>query len=232
MVPYGEVWRTGAGPCTKIIFSETVSINNNQIPAGAYSLLSIPKEDTWTIILNSDTSLYGAGHYEQGKDVIRFETIPSRSERFFESFSIEIDVVPNNAAVYLSWENTQVQFSINTFTDERVERFIDKKLLNLPSNDASQYAMAADYYYYSNRKLEKAHMLIDRAIVLKPKAWHYRLKADILIRQEKYEDAKKITAKAIEFIEANSTNFGWDEATLNESINFFRNRQEEINRMM
>src|SRR5690242_7898509 len=58
LVPFDKLWRTGAGNCTKIKFSSPVTITGKKIAAGTYSLLSIPNLLQWTIILNSDTTLY------------------------------------------------------------------------------------------------------------------------------------------------------------------------------
>jgi hypothetical protein len=59
LVPYGEVWRTGANASTKISFSTPVKLNGNEIPAGKYSLFTIPGEDEWTIIISKDTNSFG-----------------------------------------------------------------------------------------------------------------------------------------------------------------------------
>ena len=59
LVPYGKLWRTGAGNCTKIKVGDDVVINDKIVPTGTYSLFAIPDQNEWTIILNTDTTLYG-----------------------------------------------------------------------------------------------------------------------------------------------------------------------------
>lgn len=78
LIPYGKVWRTGAGHCTKLTFSRKAWINNQAVTAGKYSLFTIPTEQEWTIILNRDTTLYGSSDYNPTMDVIRFR-VPAHS---------------------------------------------------------------------------------------------------------------------------------------------------------
>ena len=190
LVPYGEVWRTGAGKCTRISFNEAVVIDTKRIAAGTYSLFTIPEKDEWTIILNSDTSLYSTGGYDVAKDVIRFVAKAESSGRFFESFTIDIDVVPNNAVMYLSWENTQVYFSVDTGADKKTVEFIDQNLMSGKSLKANEYAAAVEYFYFLDTDLEKAVTLIDLALARDPKQpWYYKLKVDVLEKQGNYSEA-------------------------------------------
>ncbi|RMG64300.1 MAG: DUF2911 domain-containing protein [Bacteroidetes bacterium] len=64
LVPWGEVWRTGAGPCTKIRFDQAVKVGGQAVPAGTFALATIPYPDRWMVILHRDTSLYGAYGYD------------------------------------------------------------------------------------------------------------------------------------------------------------------------
>src|SRR5260370_19398784 len=110
LVPYGKMWRTGAGRCTKIRFAKPVMIEKTEIPSGTYSLVSIPDIQSWTIILNRDTTLYALDGYKSTNDVVRFTAPVQATSRTYESLTIDVDVVPNNTVVYMSWVNTQVKF--------------------------------------------------------------------------------------------------------------------------
>ncbi len=76
IVPYGEVWRTGANASTKISFSTDVKLNGNAVPAGKYSLFTIPGEEEWTIIISKDTNSFGAFGYKPENDLVRFKAAP------------------------------------------------------------------------------------------------------------------------------------------------------------
>lgn len=108
LVPLNAVWRAGANEATTIEFSTAVTVNENKIPAGKYSLFIIPKEDTWTVILNSVAKQWGAYKYDKTKDVLRFEITPSEGEHveWLEySFS---DLSADTAHLNLMWEKARV----------------------------------------------------------------------------------------------------------------------------
>ena len=90
MVPYGEVWRTGANNSTKITFSTAVKLNGTEIPAGAYALFTIPGETEWTIIINKGAAQWGAFQYDEKIDVARFKATPVSLEKPLETFNHRI----------------------------------------------------------------------------------------------------------------------------------------------
>lgn len=221
LVPYNKLWRTGAGNCTRIKFNKPVVIGDKKINAGTFSLLTIPNPTEWTILLNSDTTLYGTGSYNQNKDLVRFNVRPEKSSRFYESLTIDIDVIPNNAELYISWERTQVHFTIGTESDKQAAEFIEQTLLTNKSTDAEAYATAAEYYFFLNKELDRALTLINTAIVKKNEPWYFRLKIDILEKQGKFKDAIVVANQAIELIQKKAD---WDNETKQRSIEEYRVR--------
>ncbi len=218
LLPYGHLWRTGAGHCTVISFDRDVVIGGKEVKAGKYSLFTIPDKQSWTIILNSDTNLYGDGKYTDAKDILRFKVPARKTQRLYQAFTIDIDVVPNNAVVYLSWENTQVEFPVMTSADKNVEDYINEQLMTGISQKSDAYAMAADYYYFGNREFEKALKLIDKAIARNGEPWCYRLKIDILEKLGRGKDGIAVAEAGIEYMKKNYVQLGWPESVLNESI--------------
>lgn len=107
LVPYGEVWRTGANATTSIEFSGNVKLEGQAIAKGKYGLFTIPGENEWVIIINkqADGSPYD---YSDAKDVVRVKVKPSKTSAFVETFTIEA----GKSQVVLKWENTQVGFKI------------------------------------------------------------------------------------------------------------------------
>jgi tetratricopeptide (TPR) repeat protein len=232
LVPYGEVWRTGAGKCTRITFGDAVMINDMKVDKGTYSLFTIPEKDEWTIILNSDTSLYGAGRYDVAKDVIRIAAKPESSARFFESFTIDIDIVPNNAVIYLSWEETQVRFFVDTGADNQTVAFIDTILMNGVSDKVEEYAAGVEYFIFQGKDLHKALVLIDLAIERNPRQpWYYKLKVDVLEKQGNYSDALLAAMKELDFLEKHGKEFGWDEETLRVALEGTKSRVAHLEKM-
>lgn len=197
LVKYDKLWRTGAGNCTKIDFSKDVVIHNKNISKGTYSIFTIPGTNEWTVILNKDTTLYGVSSYDATKDIIRLKVKAYSTARYYESLTIDIDIVPNNAIVYVSWENTFISFEVKTESDKVVNDFIQQYLLTDKSRNPDEYAAASEYYYYLNKDLDRALVLIDKAIALKNESWYYRQKVDILELQKKYKEAIVLATLAI-----------------------------------
>lgn len=207
LVPYGTLWRTGAGNGTKIKFDNAVAIDDTVIPAGQYSLFTIPDKQEWTIILNSDATIYGLEGYDKTKDVIRFKTKSNISNRYYESFTIDIDLVAANSELNISWENTSVTLEIKTQTDKRLMQMVKEEYLSGKVKDSDLLAAGADYYYFLNTELETALKLINRAIDLKKVLWYYDLKIDLLARKNQYEEAVKTLKTAIDFVKTNPENW-------------------------
>jgi len=223
LVSYDKLWRTGAGHCTKIRFSKAVVINNKKIDEGTYSVFTIPNLDEWTVILNKDTTLYGIASYNQTKDAVRFKIKPHQTDRYYESLTIDIDVIPNNAVVNVSWEKTSISFGVETETDKAADDFTKQYLLSDVSKDSDKYAEAAEYYFYLGKNLDMALMLIDKAIALKNESWYYRQKIDILEKQMKYKEAIECATLAISLDQKRTE---WDSVTRQQSETEYKKRIE------
>lgn len=202
LVNYGTIWRTGAGPATRIIFDTPVNINGTTLPAGAYAWVTIPGEKKWTILLNTDTAKsYGQpDEYDVKTEATRFDVTPEKTQRFYESLTIETDIVNNDAVLYLLWENTQIHFTVSTLSGSVAERNIRESLLRQPDN-IDILAEATDYYLMSTNNLEEALKTVNKGLKVKEDRWLYHLKVEILKRQKNHSAAKDVTAQAIAFLE-------------------------------
>jgi Protein of unknown function (DUF2911)/Protein of unknown function (DUF3347) len=118
LVPFDSLWRTGASDCTTLKLKEDVVIGDKKMGAGKYALFTIPTADEWTIILNSDTTLHGSFGYDAKKDVSRFKIKPIKTDRFYETFTIEINDINAKGEGFLNliWENTIVPIPLNPST--------------------------------------------------------------------------------------------------------------------
>ena len=110
LVPYGEVWRTGANESTALVVSDDVTVEGNKLEAGTYSLYTIPGQDSWTIIINSKLS-WGT-QYDKSQDVLRFEVEPQEADYMERLLFYFTDVTMESATVVLHWDNTKVPFTI------------------------------------------------------------------------------------------------------------------------
>ncbi|MEM6325896.1 MAG: DUF2911 domain-containing protein [Bacteroidota bacterium] len=111
--PYGQVWRTGANEATTISFSAPITIGGTEVPAGTYSLFTIPEETSWTVILNSTAEQWGAYGYDPAQDVARttvaVRAAPSETEQFEISFD---SVTDTNAMMVMAWDDVVVQVAL------------------------------------------------------------------------------------------------------------------------
>ena len=106
LVPYGQVWRTGANAATTMKTDVNLTIGNASVPAGTYTLYSIPEEKKWTLIINKQTGQWGT-NYDEKQDLARVEMKASKNASPTEQFTIGFDQTGTTSAVLkLDWADT------------------------------------------------------------------------------------------------------------------------------
>lgn len=108
LVPFGEVWRTGANETTEITITSDIIIGGQTLKAGSYSIFTIPNPGTWTILFNADLGLWGAYNYNPKRDVLRFNVASSLTAEVTEAFTITINPLNNKAEIIMQWDKTKV----------------------------------------------------------------------------------------------------------------------------
>lgn len=119
LVPYNEVWRTGANEATELTTTQEITFAGKSLDAGTYTLFSIPQEgDSWTIILNSQLGQWGAFDYESEHDVFRVEVPADSTEKVIEAFTIRFtDIVNDSTNIIMEWDQTRVHIPISFSTN-------------------------------------------------------------------------------------------------------------------
>ena len=107
LVPYDQVWRTGANEATTISFSADVVVEGQPLAAGRYGLFTIPGEAEWTVIFNEVADQWGSGGYDAARDALRV-TVEPRANDHVES----MDFVIEGDEVVLRWEKLAVPFKV------------------------------------------------------------------------------------------------------------------------
>lgn len=191
LVPYGQVWRTGANENTTIKFGDDVEIDGKTIPKGKYAIYTIPREDTWDVIFYSDSENWGTPEKWDDKKVVLKTTAPVKKlSESVESFTIGINNLSDNSAhLQFMWDQVLVDVTFHVPTQKIANASIDSILSN-PRADANAYYASANYYLQSNGDMKKALNWINRAIDLKQGEspyWYYRVKSQI---QAKLGDIK------------------------------------------
>jgi hypothetical protein len=112
LIPYGEVWRTGANEATEITFYSDVKFGDQSVEAGTYSFFTIPGEKKWTVILNKVLNQWGAYRYDESKDVARIEVEAKTTAASVETFSIASKKVDDGYHLLLGWDDTYVEIPV------------------------------------------------------------------------------------------------------------------------
>jgi hypothetical protein len=198
LVPYNKVWRTGANEATVIQFTTDVSINGNKIPAGRYSLFTIPNEKEWTIIFNKVDKQWGAFNYKEDQDLIRFNVTPTENE-FVESLIYYFsDITSNSVLLNIAWEKIKVSFKIEVDVLNQAYQKIKEGLANAKADDWQSFSAAANFAADNNVYLDEALTWIDKAISMGDNYYPYFVKAKILFKQNKFKEALNFINKTRE----------------------------------
>lgn len=168
LIPYGKPWKSGAGYHSRISFDKDILVDGIQIKKGTYHLVTIPDPKAWKIILTTDSLVFERNKpYEEDKEVMRITGKPEKAGRHYEAFTIEIDIVDNDAVFVFSWDNTSVHFTANTGTTKHVMTQI-RKLMTSNTATGEEYAEAAEFMAFNINGLP--HNAKDTVILLTKKA--------------------------------------------------------------
>lgn len=196
LVPYGKLWRTGANAASKITFGEDVKINGQLIPAGTYSLYTIPGKDNWEVIINKSLENWGNTGFNEAENVIQFTVKPTTLKDLQETFTIDVTNITTNAAtINISWEYTKVSFNVTADNRDKIISYLETEL----KGSKPPYAQAANYYLEQNYKLDQALTYVDKALNENPNAfWLHWLKARIYHKMGDTTNAIASAQKAYE----------------------------------
>ncbi len=114
LVPFGEVWRTGANEATEISLSKDVQIAGKTLKAGRYMLCTIPERDKWTVIFNNTLGQWGAFFYNASDDVLRVSVPAAPLDSIVEKFTIAFEAAqqPNETTLAIAWDKTKITVPI------------------------------------------------------------------------------------------------------------------------
>src|SRR5690242_1866056 len=112
LVPYGQVWRTGANEATLLKTDSDLVIGGTAVPAGSYTLWTLPSENSWKLIINKQTGQWGT-NYDQSQDLARVDMNVSSLQQPVEQFTISFEQKGSDAAqLNLQWEKTQASIEV------------------------------------------------------------------------------------------------------------------------
>ena len=112
LVPYGKVWRTGANPATSFVTDGNIKVGDLNVPAGKYTLYTLPAATGWHLIINKQTGQWGTEYHEDqdlGRTPMHSATLPSPQENMSISFE---HTTQNSTELHVRWENTDESVKI------------------------------------------------------------------------------------------------------------------------
>ena len=219
LVPYGEMWRTGANKAVELKLEGATMINNQKVEPGIYSIFTIPGAAEWTIVINKNTELWGTGGYKQEEDVMRF-TVKSTTVSNTESFTIDfINVKEKSATVQIYWETTKVSFDIVSEFIEEGKKNIEDAIASA-ENTMGLYNDAAEFYLDNNLDNKLAMEWAKKSVDQKERYWNlYTLARAYAANGMKAEAIETATKSHTLAVEAKNTGFA---QTVNKSLEEWR----------
>ena len=200
IVPFDQIWRTGANQATSISFSDDIKINNQLVEAGEYHVYSVPRENSLDLVIYKKTDEWGSlKSFDESLIKARvtsdFYDLPFSIETFTISFG---DISNAGASLNISWDNKVAIYVIDALTREKMLNSIEETMAKNPTKN--DFRKAAMYYYEENIHIDKAVKWIDIAFDDSDdlKYWQLRYKALINEKAGKIKKAKKYAKKGYE----------------------------------
>ena len=202
LVPYDQLWRTGANANTKITFSDDVTVAGAKLAAGSYAIYSKPGKDSWDVIFYANTDNWGTPQdWDENLVAATVMATPMKTANKQENFTIMINNLQMDSAdLEISWDQTKVALPMTVPTDEKTLASINR-IMSGPS--AGDYYSAATFYVESGKDISQAYEWINKAVEKNPNAyWMWRRKSLIEAQMGAKDKAIMSAKKSLELATA------------------------------
>lgn len=112
LVPYGEVWRTGANEATTFVTSADIAVGGTNVPAGSYTIFTVPNAEKWSLVISKGTGEWGTQYPGQDKDLARVDMKVSKLPSPVENFAISYAKSGGGCTMNIDWETTRASVNI------------------------------------------------------------------------------------------------------------------------
>jgi hypothetical protein len=198
VVPFNEIWRTGANENTKITISDPIIFGKDTLKTGTYAIFTKPTASNWEIIFYSDITNWGTpDEWDETKVVLKVSSPVVVLNDVVETFTIGIDnITTKTANLNFSWDKTRASVPFAVPTDLKMAASIEKVMAG-PT--ASDYHASADFYFKEKKDLKKALEWSTKACELKgdDAFWMLRLKSQIQAELGDYKGAIETAKKSL-----------------------------------
>ena len=193
LVPFGSIWRTGANSATQIETTGDVMVEGQKLPAGKYSVHTIPAADEWTVIFNKNANA-STDQYKQEEDALRVKVKPMATAGKVESFTIDMsDLTDDAGKMTFSWDKTAVSIGLKVDIETAVMKAIESQ----NNATAGSFQQAADFFM-NKGKLDQALSFIDKSIGLRETFRNNTIKSMILGKLGRAAEALPFAQKAMD----------------------------------
>lgn len=217
IVPWGHAWRTGANEATQFVVTDDVLINGQKLPAGSYSLHTVPNKDEWTIIFNSVANQWGSFNYDAAKDTLRVKVKPEVGENK-EWLEYSIDPVSDSSArVNIRWEKLTVPFTVEVKDIPALALAKARAAVAAAKpEDWNTPFQAANFALSQPSSAAEGAAWLDQSIKVKETYQNLSRKARLLAEQGKTQEAIAVGEKALALGKAAKANTSGLEQRLTE----------------
>jgi hypothetical protein len=112
LVPYGQIWRTGANDATTFVTDTNLNVGGKAVPAGSYTIFTVPKADAWSLVISKKTGEWGTDYPGEKEDLVRVPMTVSKTSAPVENFTIAFDQAGSKCTLRNEWENTRASVEI------------------------------------------------------------------------------------------------------------------------
>lgn len=172
VVPFGQIWRTGANSATKITFEDDVVFGGVDVKAGTYALFTVPEEGVIKVMLNSNPNQGGTGRYDNSLDVavvkVKFEKNEQKVERMRFTFE---NMTNKSADLVFAWDHMSFAVPIEVNSDAKAEANLKAKMAEF-DGQYSFYNEAAAYYLAEGKDPKQALEWAQKSVDMSPKFWN------------------------------------------------------------
>jgi Protein of unknown function (DUF2911) len=112
LVPYGQIWRTGANDATTFVTDTNLNVGGKAVPAGSYTIFTVPKADAWSLAISKKTGEWGTDYPGEKEDLVRVPMTVSKTSAPVENFTIAFDQDGSKCTLRMEWENTRASVDI------------------------------------------------------------------------------------------------------------------------
>jgi hypothetical protein len=198
LVPYDSTWRTGANEPSSLTISDTIMVAGLKLPAGKYSILTIPGRSEWTVIFSGQKDLLGSSNYDPNHDVVRVTAKPDTTQPHTEWMWLGFeDLTPNSGSLVLRWQRLRLALPITIDLNALVLASARREITTTDRDAWRNSLRAATWCFDNSVALDEGSAWLEKSLSAQQNHANLSLKARWLAKDGKKVEAIATARKAI-----------------------------------